>query len=95
MSSGEKQKIAVASVAMLSPMIVVLDEPSANLDPVSILKLGEILTELKKLGVTIILSEHRFHYVKDIFDRVVYLDGGKIHSILTAQEMLGLRKKPI
>ena len=47
MSSGEKQKIVIASVCMLSPDVLVLDEPSANLDPDSILKLGELRHDLR------------------------------------------------
>nr|WP_092069253.1 ABC transporter ATP-binding protein [Dendrosporobacter quercicolus]NSL47410.1 ABC transporter ATP-binding protein [Dendrosporobacter quercicolus DSM 1736]SDL88416.1 energy-coupling factor transport system ATP-binding protein [Dendrosporobacter quercicolus] len=95
MSAGEKQKIAVASVCMLSPEVLVLDEPSANLDPASILKLGEILTELKGLGVTIILSEHRFHYVKESFDRAIYMVDGELHTAFTRAEILALGEETL
>ena len=95
MSSGEKQKIAIASVCMLSPDVLVLDEPSANLDPDSILKLGEILTELKAMGITIILSEHRFHYVKDIFDRAVYMVNGEINTIFSRAEILAMNNEAL
>lgn len=90
MSSGEKQKTAVASVCMLSPEVLVLDEPSANLDLQSIQKLGEILAELKERGVTIVLSEHRYHYVKESFDRAIYLVDGEIRRIFTRAEMASL-----
>lgn len=90
MSAGEKQKIAIASVCMLSPEVLVLDEPSANLDPESTLKLGKILDKLKRMGVTIILSEHRFHYVKESFDRAIYMADGEIHTIFTSKEILKL-----
>lgn len=95
MSSGEKQKIAIASVCMLSPEVLVLDEPSANLDPESILKLGEILTEMKGLGTTIILSEHRFHYVKESFDRAIYIVNGEIHTAFTRTEILALGEETL
>lgn len=95
MSSGEKQKIAIASVGMLLPEVLVLDEPSANLDPESMLKLGEILAELKGLGVTIILSEHRFHYVKESFDRAVYMVDGEIHTAFTRAEILALGEETL
>lgn len=95
MSSGEKQKIAIASVCMLSPEVLVLDEPSANLDSESILKLGEILTALKGLGVTIILSEHRFHYVKESFDRAIYMFDGEIHTAFTSAEILALGEEKL
>lgn len=90
MSSGEKQKTAIASVCMLSPEVLVLDEPSANLDLRSIQRLGEILAELKERGVTIVLSEHRYHYVKESFDRAVYLVDGEIRRVFTRAEITAL-----
>lgn len=85
MSSGEKQKIAIASVCLLSPKILVLDEPSANLDDASINKLGCIIEVLKRSGMTVILSEHRFHYVREIIDEVYYLKKGRIEKHILGQ----------
>ncbi len=90
MSSGEKQKIAVASACMLSPRMLVLDEPSANLDTQSALKLGTILAGLKEAGVSIVLSEHRAHYVKGVFDRALYIEGGRVLEDFAARDALAL-----
>ena len=57
LSSGEKQSIAIASVYALSPKILVLDEPSANLDSAATEHLMEILNTLKKQGYTIVISD--------------------------------------
>lgn len=78
LSSGEKQKIAIASVYTMLPKVLVLDEPSANLDSDTITHLKALLTKLKKAGTTIILSEHRLHYAKDLFDKMVYMQKGEI-----------------
>ena len=78
LSGGEKQKIACASVSALMPDIMILDEPSSNLDWKAIDELKNVISEWKKKGRTIIISEHRLWYLKDIVDRVIFLDKGQI-----------------
>ena len=58
LSSGEKQLIAIASVCTMEPKVIVMDEPSANLDSDAMVRLGSLLYRLKEAGHTIILSEH-------------------------------------
>ncbi len=78
LSSGEKQRVAIAAACAGRPKVLVLDEPSANLDSDAIARLSTLLFRLKEAGTTILLSEHRLHYVKDFFDRMVIMDGGSI-----------------
>jgi energy-coupling factor transport system ATP-binding protein len=77
LSGGEKQRIACASVAALLPEIILLDEPSSNLDMQAISMLHDIIREWKRQGKTIIISEHRLWYLKDIADRVIFMDKGR------------------
>ena len=88
--SGEKQSIAIASVYALAPKILVLDEPSANLDAAATEHLMEILHTLKQQGYTIIISEHRIHYLKDIADRAVLIEYGQITRELDASAFRSL-----
>ena len=90
LSSGEKQKVAIASIYTANVQIYVLDEPSANLDSDAMVRLGSLLYRLKEAGHTIILSEHRFHYVRDSFDRLVFMENGEITSIYSRSEALSL-----
>ncbi len=90
LSGGEKQRIACASVAALLPEIILLDEPSSNLDFEAIAKLHEIIREWKEQGKTIIISEHRLWYLKDLVDRVIYMDNGKISHEWTREEFSAL-----
>ena len=85
-SSGEKQSIAIASVYALAPKILLLDEPSANLDIAATRHLMDILYTLKKQGYTIIISEHRIHYLKDIADRAILIEGGCITKEISGEE---------
>ncbi len=78
LSGGEKQKIACASVAALFPPIILLDEPSSNLDIESIEDLRQMIISWRRQGKTIIISEHRLWYLKDIVDRVLYMKDGDI-----------------
>jgi energy-coupling factor transporter ATP-binding protein EcfA2 len=89
LSSGEKQKIAVASAYALRPKILVMDEPSANLDIESTFEMGKLIKEMKRLGYTIIISEHRLYYLKEVADRIVHLDKGSIVWEATVREMKG------
>lgn len=86
LSGGEKQKIAFASVYAMDPDVYLLDEPSSNLDMDSIQELEESLKQIKHLGKTILIAEHRLYYLMDIVDRIVYLDQGKISGIYTPKE---------
>ena len=90
LSGGEKQKIACAGVSIMEPDVLVMDEPSSNLDAASILDLRKILAFWKSQGKTIIVSEHRLYYLKELIDRVVYLKDGKIEKDYSALDALKL-----
>ena len=90
LSGGEKQKIAFASIYALSPDIYLLDEPSSNLDTAAIESLRKILVLLKKQGKTIVIAEHRIHYLKDIADRILYMENGKIRQSLTSGQVCNI-----
>ncbi len=95
LSSGEKQRIAIASACAIQPRVLVLDEPTANLDNDAITRLSTLLFRLKEAGTTIILSEHRLHYVKDSFDRMIVMDDGCIIAEYTREEALRLDTETI
>ncbi len=90
LSGGEKQRIACASVAALLPEIILLDEPSSNLDMEAIGMLHDIVCDWKRQGKTIIISEHRLWYLKDLVDRVIYMEKGKISLQWSSKEFAEL-----
>ena len=61
LSSGEKQKVAIASVSAVNPLAYVFDEPSANLDMKSVDALGSLMVDLKRHGRALVVAEHRTH----------------------------------
>lgn len=90
LSSGEKQAVAIASVYAFSPRLLVLDEPSANLDSAATLHLTAILGALKKRGYTIVISEHRIHYLRFLADRAIHIENGMVARELNREEFSGL-----
>lgn len=78
LSGGEKQLIACASLAVSDPDIIVMDEPSSNLDKCAIKKLSEIIKYWKKQNKTIIIAEHRIYYLMDLIDKMIFLENGEI-----------------
>lgn len=101
LSGGEKQKIACAAVSAADPPVIVLDEPSSNLDMSATKDLGRMIRIWKEQGRTVIIAEHRLYYLKELIDRVVYLKDGRIEKdypvvdalklSVTQQAEMGLR----
>lgn len=95
LSGGEKQRIACASVYATHPEVIVLDEPSSNLDAASIAILRNTIALLKQSGKTIVVSEHRLYYLADLADRFFFLKEGRLEKIYSAEEMRALSRKEL
>jgi len=79
LSGGQKQRLAIASVLAMKPEILVLDEPTSQLDPLGKEQVLSLVTLLnKEQGITIILVEHNTEYLLSFADRVIVLDDGEI-----------------
>ncbi len=78
LSGGEKQKVAMARALIHKPPVIVADEPTGNLDPLSSLEIIQLLLKINKLGTTVILASHDKDVVNKASRRVIVLDKGKI-----------------
>ena len=88
LSGGQKQKVALASVLAMHPQVLVLDEPTSQLDPISAEDFLSTLKSLNdELGLVVMLAEHRVERCFHFADRVVVLDGGRIAFAGTPAEM--------
>lgn len=90
LSGGEKQILSVAACYISGCKIIVLDEPSSNLDDKYIDILEEMLIILKNKGITLILAEHRIYYLMDVADRIIIIQNGRIASEYTARGFLAV-----
>ena len=80
-SSGERQKIAIGCSLTLMPKVIILDEPSSNLDFHMTKKLTILIEKLKNKGYTIIIAEHRIHYIQKLIDKVLIVDKGIVKEV--------------
>jgi len=78
LSGGQKQKVAIASVMIMQPQILILDEPTANLDPASARQVWMLAAALRDQGTAILAVEKNLDYVATLADRLLVLDGGRI-----------------
>lgn len=94
LSGGEKQRIAFGTACMLNPKLLVLDEPTSNLDYKAIRELHDMIAQKKSDGTTIIIAEHRLAWIVDLADRFLYFENGKLmHQWSTSEfKALGVEK---
>ena len=95
LSSGEKQRAAIASVYAMKPKVFVCDEPTANLDAAGTRQLAQTLRQLKEQGFTLLLTEHRIDWLMGIADRFLYLRDGRIAAEYTPENLLLLPEADI
>jgi branched-chain amino acid transport system ATP-binding protein len=79
MSGGEQQMLTVARTLMGNPLLVLLDEPSEGVAPLIVEQMANTILELKKQGLSILLSEQNVHFARLVSDRVYVLEKGQIH----------------
>ena len=84
LSGGEKKRVALASVIVLDPEVLLLDEPTAMLDPRSQSQLIDLIQNWKGSSKTVITATHQLEIVEDIAERVVVLEQGSVTAIRLA-----------
>lgn len=87
-SKGMQRRIGLAQALINDPDLIILDEPTAGLDPIGCREVKDLILALARRGKTVILSSHLLSDVEDVCDRVVIYYGGKIQAAGTLQELL-------
>ncbi|EOD7456959.1 ABC transporter ATP-binding protein [Enterococcus faecalis] len=99
LSSGERQKISIGCSLSLNSKLIILDEPSSNLDFKATKKLADLLCDLKNKGFTIVIAEHRFYYLKELIDQVLFVKNRTVTTttiqLLKSENKNALRKVEI
>jgi cell division transport system ATP-binding protein len=78
LSGGEKQRVAIARAIVNQPDIIIADEPTGNLDPVSTFDIVQILKKINDLGTTVILTTHNKGIIDSLGKRVIVMENGKV-----------------
>ncbi len=93
LSGGQQQRVACAAAVTHGPPVLLFDEPTSNLSPQGIADLTAVLRHLRELGTTLVIAEHRLHYLRDIADRIVVLHDGRVKREWTKDEFGGLTEE--
>lgn len=94
LSGGQKQRIAIARALAMQPHVMLFDEPTSALDPEMV---GEVLEVMKKLaegGMTMVIVTHEMGFAREVGDRILFMDGGKIIEEGTPEELFGQPSHP-
>lgn len=78
LSGGEQQRVAIARALALNPEIMLFDEPTSALDPETVKDILEIIKSLTTTGMTLVIVTHEMSFAKEVADRVLFMDDGKI-----------------
>ena len=87
LSGGQKQRVAIARALALQPDILLFDEPTSALDPELVKEVLDIIRKLKEQKITMLIVSHEMNFVREISDRVVVMEKGKILEAGTSQQI--------
>jgi len=93
LSGGQKQRVAIARALAMTPDIMLFDEPTSALDPELVGEVLGVMRDLAKEGMTMVVVTHEMGFAKEVADRVIFMDGGKIVEEGTPEEFFTSPKK--
>ena len=94
LSGGQQQRVAIARALALKPKVILFDEPTSALDPELVGEVLDVIRDLAQLGTTLIIVTHEVGFAREVADRVVFLDGGRIIEQGPPSEVLVAPKHP-
>ena len=94
LSGGQKQRIAIARALAMNPDVMLFDEPTSALDPEMVGEVLELMKELAKSGMTMVVVTHEMGFAREVATRVVFIDGGKIQEENAPEEFFANPKNP-
>lgn len=78
LSGGQQQRVALASILVMKPKLLVLDEPTSQLDPIGTREVLQVIKEMSNQGITVVLAEHKIEWIAKFADRVIVLLDGEM-----------------
>ena len=92
LSGGQQQRVAIARALAMQPRIMLFDEPTSALDPEMINEVLDVMTDLAKEGMTMMVVTHEMGFAKRVAHRVIFMDAGQIVEAATPQEFFSAPK---
>jgi len=78
LSGGQKQRVAIARALAMEPEVILFDEPTSALDPETVKEVLEVMKALAKTGITMAIVTHEMGFAREVADRILFLDQGKL-----------------
>ena len=94
LSGGQKQRVAIARALCMKPDVMLFDEPTSALDPEMVGEVLEVMKELAREGMTMMIVTHEMGFAREVADRVLFMDGGVILEEGTPEEVFSHPKHP-
>ena len=94
LSGGQKQRIAIARALAMQPDVMLFDEPTSALDPEMVGEVLNVMKDLAKEGMTMVVVTHEMGFAREVGDRILFMDGGKIIESGTPEEVFKNPKNP-
>lgn len=89
LSGGQKQRIAIARALAMNPKVMLFDEPTSALDPEMVGEVLDIMKDLAKEGMTMVVVTHEMGFAREVGDRILFMDGGYIVEEGSPEEVFG------
>ena len=94
LSGGQKQRIAIVRALAMEPEVMLFDEPTSALDPEMVGEVLDVMKELAKSGMTMAVVTHEMGFAREVADRVIFMDSGKIVEVNTPNELFDRPQNP-
>ncbi len=94
LSGGQKQRVAIARSLAMNPDVILFDEPTSALDPEMVGEVLDLMKDLAKEGMTMVVVTHEMGFAREVANRVIFIDEGKILEEAPPQEFFGNPKNP-
>ena len=94
LSGGQKQRVAIIRALAMNPDVILFDEPTSALDPEMVGEVLELMKDLAKSGMTMIVVTHEIGFAREVANKVIFIDGGKIQEMAPPDEFFTNPKAP-
>ena len=94
LSGGQQQRVAIARALAMDPEVILFDEPTSALDPEMVGEVLDVMKDLAREGMTMVVVTHEMGFAKEVADKVIFMDGGVIVEQGTPDEVLNNPKEP-
>ena len=94
LSGGQKQRVAIVRALMMEPEVMLFDEPTSALDPEMVGEVLQVMTELAKTGMTMVIVTHEMGFAREVGKRIIFMDGGKMIEEGTPDQIFNHPESP-